>query len=263
MAKSTPKGMAASAIHTRELTKSYGNKMAVSSLDLTVKEGEVFGFLGPNGAGKTTTMKMLVGLIRQTSGKIEVLGARPTLEDPGFKRKIGYLPETVQLYEKLSGREHLDFVARLYQIPQKTRAERIGDLVSMFELDDCANRLIETYSKGQKQKLALAQTLIHDPELLLLDEPTSGLDPKASRLIKEILLDLKKDGTTIFLSTHLLDIVENLCQTVGVIYQGKMVACDDVKVLGKDSSALEERFIELTGGLNKEDIHRWRRRTRL
>jgi len=255
--------MGVPAIRTSKLTKAYGNKRAVSDLDLSVKKGEVFGFLGPNGAGKTTTMKMLVGLIRQTSGKIEVLGSPPTLEDPEFKRKIGYLPETVQLYEKLSGREHLDFVARLYQIPTKTRVERIDDLVLMFELDDCANRLIETYSKGQKQKLALAQTLIHDPELLLLDEPTSGLDPKASRLIKEILLDLKKDGTTIFLSTHLLDIVENLCQTVGIIYHGKLVACDDVKAFGKDSSDLEERFIELTGGLNKEDIHKWRRRTRL
>jgi ABC-2 type transport system ATP-binding protein len=254
--------MKAPPIQTKGLTKNYDKKAAVKDVDLEIKQGEVFGFLGPNGAGKTTTMKMLVGLIPQTSGSIRIFGHPPSLEKPAFKVKIGYLPESVHLYEKLSGVEHLEFVGRLYRVPQKKRHERIKDLTQLFNLEDCANRFVETYSKGQKQKLALAMTLIHDPDLLLLDEPTSGLDPKASKMIREIIISLREEKKTIFLSTHLLDVVEKVCTRAGIIYEGKLVAVDSVKNLAKRNGSLEDTFIGLTGGMDKGDIKKWRKRTR-
>jgi len=250
-------------ILTKGLTKTYGKTIAVKELDLEVKRGEVYGFLGPNGAGKTTTMKILVGLIPQTSGSIKVFGHSPSLESVSFKKRLGYLPEAVHLYDKLSGVEHLEFVGRLYKVKTSERESRIKNLVSLFDLDDCANRFVDTYSKGQKQKLALAMTLIHDPELLLLDEPTSGLDPRASKLIREIILILKEENKTIFLSTHLLDVVEKVCTRAGIIHQGKLVASDTVKNLAKREGNLEDSFIELTGGgLDKGGLKKWKKRTR-
>ena len=250
-------------IQTKGLTKKFGKKEAVNNLNLEISRGEVYGFLGPNGAGKTTTMKMLVGLIPQTSGSIKIFGHPPSLESVGFKKRVGYLPEAVHLYDKLSGVEHLEFVGRLYRVSAEKRHERSKDLVSLFDLSDCANRYVETYSKGQKQKLALAMTLIHDPELLLLDEPTSGLDPRASKLIREIILILKEENKTIFLSTHLLDVVEKVCTKAGIIYDGKMVASDTVKGLAKRKGNLEDTFIDLTGGgLDKGGLKKWKKRTR-
>ena len=145
----------------------------------------------------------------------------------------------------------------------KKRHKRSADLVSLFGLEDCANRYVETYSKGQKQKLALALTLMHDPELLLLDEPTSGLDPRASKLIREIILILKNENKTIFLSTHLLDVVEKVCSRAGIIHEGKLVASDTVKNLAKRKASLEDTFIDLTGGMDREDLKKWKKRTRL
>lgn len=255
--------MKALPIQTKGLTKVFGETSAVKDLDLEIPRGEVYGFLGPNGAGKTTTMRMLVGLIQQTSGTIRIFGHHPSLESVGFKRRIGYLPESVHLYEKLSGVEHLEFIGRLYRVKTSKRRKRMSDLVSLFGLEDCANRFVETYSKGQKQKLALALTLMHDPELLLLDEPTSGLDPRASKLIREIILILKQENKTIFLSTHLLDVVEKVCTRAGIIHEGRLVVSDTVKNLAKRKGSLEDTFIDLTGGMDREDLKKWKKRARL
>lgn len=255
--------MAQPAIQIKGLTKEFESKKAVDDLDLEIKRGDVFGFLGPNGAGKTTTMKMLVGLLQPTSGTVRIMGKSPSIESLSFKSRIGYLPENIHLYEKLNGLEHLDMMGKLFNLEDQIRKKRIEDIISLFDLKDCANRFTETYSKGQKQKLALGMTLIHDPEILILDEPTSGLDPKAARLIREIILQLKEEKTTIILSTHMLDVVVKVCETAGIIYNGRMVAKDTVKRLNSRKGSLEDTFIDLTGGMDRGDLKKWRSRKRL
>ena len=206
-------------IEARNLTRKFDDIVAVDNLDLTIKDGEVFGFIGPNGAGKTTTIRMLTCLISPTSGSITINGLDAT--DPKdallIRSKIGLLPEVPGLYETLSAYKNLDFFAALYEVPAEKRERRIKELLETLGIWNRRDDIVGKFSKGMKQKIAIARALVHEPEFLFLDEPTSGLDPEASLTVRNFLLDLKKGGRTIFINTHNLDDAERLCDTIGVM----------------------------------------------
>jgi len=238
------------AIEARGLTKRYGDTTAVEGLDLTVEAGSVFGFLGPNGAGKTTTMRMLTTLTKPTEGEATVAGA-DVRERAAVVSNIGYLPEEPPLFEEFTGREMLEYYAGLRDIDDPDA--RIDDLLSRFGLEDAADRRTDGYSKGMKQKTAIAAAILHRPDVLFLDEPTSGLDPRAARTVRETLADLAAADTTVFLSTHILPVVEELADTVGVLYDGSIVASGAPAELTARAEAggggtLEDVFLEVTGG---------------
>ncbi len=212
---------------------------AVEAVDLEVRRGQVYGLLGPNGSGKSTTIKMLLGLIRPTSGRIAILGKRP--DDVATKRFIGYLPEESYLYRFLSGRETLDYYGRLFRLDARARRERIDMLLNMVGLEAVQHRPVGEYSKGMQRRIGLAQSLINDPQLLILDEPTSGLDPVGARQIKDLISTLARRGKTVLLCSHLLADVEDLCDRVAIMYGGKIRAegtCDDL-LARQDSTVLE------------------------
>ncbi len=206
-------------IRTRGLSKQFGTLTAVEDLDLEVREGEVFGFLGPNGAGKTTTVRMLAGLISKSSGTAEVCGVEVgnRAEELKLRRQIGLLPENVGLYEGSSARENLTYFASLYGLERQAVQENIERLLRMLGLWEQRDRPVATFSKGMKQKVALARALVHDPALLLLDEPTANLDPEAAKTVRDFLLELKKERRTIFLNTHHLDEADRICDRVGIL----------------------------------------------
>ena len=210
-------------IQTRDLLKRFGEKIAVDQVTFQVSAGEVFGFLGPNGAGKTTTIKMIVGLLQPTSGSVEVAGF--DLQDQPLEAKAvcGYLPDTPNLYPKLSARELLRFVGDLYEIDPNQVERRSKELLKLFELTDAADDPIDTYSHGMQQKTALATALLHDPQVLVMDEPTVGLDPRSARMIKDILRQLAERGAAVFLSTHILEIAERMCDRIFMIHEGRKV----------------------------------------
>jgi ABC-2 type transport system ATP-binding protein len=211
-------------IYCENLTRTFGELTAVSNLNLQVGAGELFGFLGPNGAGKTTTIKMLIGLLRPTSGRC-LIGGFDVHEQPLKARALlGYVPDNPFLYEKLTGREFLDFMADLYSVVHADRAGRIEDLLRLFDLQNKGDDLIQGYSRGMRQKIALAGALIHDPKVIFLDEPTVGLDPKGARIMQEILRELCRRGTTVFISTHILGIAERLCDRVAIVNRGRLIA---------------------------------------
>jgi ABC-2 type transport system ATP-binding protein len=244
-------------ITTESITKKFGEKLAVDGVNLGIHGGEVFGFLGPNGAGKTTTIKMIVGLLQPTSGTAKVAGFDVQAEPLQAKAACGYVPDTPNLYAKLSGRELLRFVGDLYEIPRATVDERGAELLRLFDLSDAQDDLIDSYSHGMKQKTALAAALIHDPRVLVLDEPTVGLDPKSARLIKDMLRQLADRGSAVFLSTHILEIAERMCDRIGIINQGRLVAVgtmEELRALGKGERSLEDIFLELTGGAEVAEI---------
>ena len=210
---------------TDGLTRHFGDVVAVDHLTLEVRAGEVFGFLGHNGAGKTTTVRMLNGVLAPTSGTAQVLGLAPTEQGPALRRRTGVLTETPSLDERLTGRENLEIYATLYGVPRREIAARVGELMELFQLDDRADEKAADYSKGMKQRLALARALIHRPQLLFLDEPTSGLDPVATRLVHDMITHLSHDeDRTVFLCTHNLDEAQKLCDRVAVLEHGKLVA---------------------------------------
>jgi ABC-2 type transport system ATP-binding protein len=239
-------------IETSGLTKHYGSHLAVKGLTLSVRQGEVFGFLGPNGAGKTTTIRMLCGLLKPTSGVARVGGFDVVEEPVEVKKRIGYLAEEPFIYEKLTGREFLSFIADLYGMekgPAQLEADRLFEL---FDLTDKVGEIAENYSHGMRQKLALSGTLIHDPEVLFLDEPTNGMDPRSARIVKELLVKLAERGRTVFLSTHILEIAQHMCDRVGIINEGELIAVGSLEDLRKKAKAgeasLEDIFLDLTGG---------------
>ena len=244
-------------LSTRLLTKRYGSLTAVDELDLEVGAGELFGFLGPNGAGKTTTIKMLVGLLRPTSGMASVAGIDIVRESERAKARIGYVPDAAALYEKLSAREFLEFSGDLYRVEPSARNRRIDALLKFFDLQDRANDFLSSYSRGMRQKISLAAALLHDPQVLFLDEPTVGLDPLSARQMKDILQDFCQEGKTVFLSTHILEIAERMCTRLGIINHGKLVAIGSLdelrKMVGRDGQSLEQIFLELTGS-REEDV---------
>lgn len=246
------------AIETTALTKRYGSTIAVDQLDLSVPHGSVYGFLGPNGAGKTTTMRILTGLTTPTSGSATVAGISVTDRD-SLRPHIGYLPEEPPLYEQVTAYEQLEYVAGLRNLPEHQTRDRIDELFSRLDLspDDAATRIAE-YSKGMKQKVAYVQAILHDPDVAFLDEPTSGLDPRAARTIRELIEALTEGGTTVFLSTHILPVVEAVADTVGILYDGRLVAEDSPDNLTRraetgDARTLEEAFLELTSEDPAED----------
>lgn len=214
-------------IETRGLTRSFGNNRVVNGLDLSVREGEVFGFLGPNGAGKTTTVRMLACLIRPTEGEafIDGLSILDERDAMMIRKRIGLLTESPGLYDTLSAWRNLDFYARLYEVPEARRRERIEHYLRMMGLWDKRDEPVGGFSKGMKQKMAIARCLIHEPKVLFLDEPTSGLDPEASRIVREFILDLKSEGRTIFLCTHNLDEADRICDRIG-IFKGRLLGVD-------------------------------------
>ena len=244
-------------LSTRLLTKRYGSLTAVEDLDLEVLPGELFGFLGPNGAGKTTTIKMLVGLLRPTSGSARVAGIDIAAEPERAKAKIGYVPDAPTLYDKLSAREFLEYSVDLYHVEPRLRDRRIDALLKLFDLRERSNDFLSGYSRGMRQKVSLAAALLHDPQVLFLDEPTVGLDPQSARQMKDILQDFCKEGKTVFFSTHILEIAERMCTRLAIINRGRLVAMGSLQelrhIVGQDGQSLEQIFLELTGS-REEDV---------
>ncbi len=252
--------MNAPILQLSNLNKQFGTKYAVRNLNLAIPGGEIFGLLGPNGAGKTTTFKMIVGLLQATSGQVRVGGYDVQTQPLAAKQQIGFVPDTPLLYEKLTASEFLSFVADLYGVEKDRARRRATELLRMFDLGENADDLIDSFSHGMKQKTALAAALIHDPGLLILDEPTVGLDPKSARLIKDILRQLTGRGVTVILSTHILEIAERMCDRIGIISQGELIAVgtmNDLRGEGDGVEAqgsLEDIFLELTGGAEYAEI---------
>ncbi|HEV3436858.1 MAG TPA: ABC transporter ATP-binding protein [Gemmata sp.] len=244
-------------IDIRDITKLYGPKIAVQNLSLQVPTGELFAFLGPNGAGKTTTIKMLCGLLFPTSGTIRVGGFDLRNEGDAARALISYVPDQPFLYEKLTGREFLKFTADLYAMPQAKAEEKIEEVIGLFHLEEFVDDLTEHYSHGMRQRTVFAAALVHDPKLLIADEPTVGLDPKSIRELKTLLRRLAHGGMTIFLSTHTLDIAQELADRIGIIDRGQLLGCGTMKDLQKQASSdgnLEELFLKITEEVASEPV---------
>jgi ABC-2 type transport system ATP-binding protein len=235
------------AIQVRDLKKIYSGKAAVDGLTLTVPRGCFFGFLGPNGAGKTTTIKMLMGLAPATSGSIELLGLRMPERALDIKRQIGLVPDESLLFDHLTGGEFIEFVGRIYGLDRTVARERAGELMELFELADSRRKLINEYSKGMRKRVAMAAALIHRPQLFLMDEPFEGVDAVGARLMKDILLEQVRHGSTIFLTSHVLEVVERLCDRVAIINQGKLVLEGPMEELRGASETLEDAFVRAVG----------------
>jgi ABC-2 type transport system ATP-binding protein len=244
-------------IETQHLIKRFGQKAAVNDISFTVNAGEIFGFLGPNGAGKTTTIKMIVGLLQPSAGMVKVAGYDVQTQPLQAKAASGFVPDTPNLYPKLTGKELLRFVGDLYEVDAVQVGRRSEELLKLFDLDEAANDPIDSYSHGMQQKTALAAALIHDPKVLVLDEPTVGLDPRSARLIKDMLRQLAERGAAVFLSTHILEIAERMCDRIGIINKGELIAVgsmEELRSLGKGETSLEDIFLSLTGGTEYAEI---------
>lgn len=239
-------------IEINELTKTFGSVKAVDRLTLRVEPGEIFGFLGPNGAGKTTTVKILSGIMRPTSGSVAVAGLDVAAEPLAAKRAMAYIPDEPFVYPRLTGWEFLRFIGDIYTVPYAEQKKRIPELLEMFELADFSGELLESYSHGMKQKLLIASVLLRRPRVVLFDEPTVGLDPKSIRRFKDLLAGIAAGGTSVFMCTHILDMAEKLCHTVGIIYRGRLIARGTVAEVKRMTSgaagprSLEDVFLELT-----------------
>lgn len=236
-------------IELHDVSKTYGSKMAVQDLNLRVEAGEIFAFLGPNGAGKTTTIKLLCGLLFPTTGSVRIGGYDLEREGDRARQLISYVPDQPYLYEKLTGREFLQFIADMYQMPREHSRQRMEDLIQTFSLGDFVDDLTERYSHGMKQRTVFAAALLHEPKLLIVDEPTVGLDPKNVRLLKDLLHREAARGTTVFLSTHSLDIAQELAGRIGIVEHGRLISCGTLEELRHQaalSGSLEEVFLKLT-----------------
>ncbi|HEO72057.1 MAG TPA: ABC transporter ATP-binding protein [Candidatus Hydrogenedentes bacterium] len=236
-------------IQTDKLTKTFGPKVAVAALDLHVSACEFFCFLGPNGAGKTTTIKMLTGLLHPTAGRA-IVGGFDVQEQPvEAKRLIGYIPDSPFLYEKLTGREFMRFVAGLYRMPDDEAQAKAEPLLELFGIRHVGDQLIEDYSHGMRQKLSFASCFLHDPKIVIVDEPWVGLDPKNIRFVKDFLREKTREGIAVFMSTHTLSIAEEVADRVGIINNGKLLqlgSVADIRALAKNPGSLEDVFLELT-----------------
>ncbi|ACZ39749.1 ABC transporter ATP-binding protein [Sphaerobacter thermophilus] len=246
------------AIRAVGLTKRYGDFTAVDRLDLVVQPGELFGFLGPNGSGKTTTIKMLTGLLEPNEGTAEVAGFDVWREPLAAKARFAYVPDEPNLFPKLTGREFLRFIGSVFRVPADVFERRSRDLLTLFDLTDSIDDRIETYSHGMRQKLAICAALVHDPEVIFLDEPTVGLDPRSARTLKTLLRRVCDSGATVFLTTHILEIAQQMCDRVGIIQQGKLIALGTLEELrergGHAGASLEDIFLELTGGAESAEL---------
>ena len=227
-------------IETDGLTKKYGSQIAVNDLALQIREGEVFGFLGPNGAGKTTTLLMFLGLTEPTSGKVRVCGFDPTREPLRIKEKVGFLPENVGFYDDMDAKENLRYVARLNRIPDEVSKKRIDELLEVVGLFEEAGKKAGLYSKGMRQRLGIAEVLIKEPKLVFLDEPTIGLDPDGTNRMLDLVQSLSRQkNITVFLSSHLLDQVQRICDRVGIMIKGRLVAAGPIKELARDKLGID------------------------
>jgi ABC-2 type transport system ATP-binding protein len=238
------------------LHKRYGERVAVQGVSLSVAPGEIFGFLGPNGAGKTTTIKMLIGLLRPTEGAARIGGFDVQREPLRAKALLGYVPDQPYLPDKLTPREFLQFMAGLYRLDEAAAARRGEDLLRLFDLEARGDDLVGGFSHGMRQKVALSGALLHNPRAFFLDEPTVGLDPRSARLIKDILREVAGRGTAVFMSTHILEIAERMCDRVGIIANGRIVAVGTLDELraGAQAASLEDIFLSLTGGAEEAAV---------
>lgn len=236
-------------LEIKNLTKKFGDKVAVDNIDLSVKSGEIYGFLGPNGAGKTTTIKMIVGMLMPDGGSISVDGIDAINDDVEAKRQIAYVPDSPEIYDIMTGRQYLNFIADVFELSNEERNKQIDRYAEVFEMKDNLDVMIAGYSHGMKQKIVIMGALIHSPKLLILDEPMVGLDAKSSFRLKEIMRALADEGRTVFFSTHVMEVAENLCDRIGIINKGKIIAVgtlDEIKAAAKDTGSLEKIFLELT-----------------
>jgi ABC-2 type transport system ATP-binding protein len=244
------------AISTHALTRKFGDFCAVKGVDIQVESGTVYGFLGPNGAGKSTTIKMLTGILTPTTGRVSVLGLDPwnPAEALDIKRRIGVVPEGLALFDNLTAREYLTFVGRMFLLSKETIRQRTEDLLAILNLEDVEKKLTVEYSHGMKKKLALAGALLPNPDLLFLDEPFEGVDAVTSRTIRELLIQYASRGSTVFVTSHVLEIVERICTHVGIIAKGQLVEQTSLAEL-RNGSSLEQRFLEKVGKPESDNQH--------
>jgi ABC-2 type transport system ATP-binding protein len=239
------------AVELKGVTKRYNEIVAVNNLNLTIEQGEIFGLLGPNGSGKSTTLKMLLGLVQPEEGGVTVLGLDAKTNAVAVKQQVGYAPEVPHLYEFLTGIEFLDFIGDIYGMQTDEKCSRITDYLKALQLEGREGDMISSYSEGMKQKIALISAFLHKPRLLILDEPLNALDPRSARIVKDFLQQLKRQGVTTIMSTHILEIAQAVCDRIGIMYQGKLLALGNMEELRKTaalpSSGLEDVFLKLTG----------------
>ena len=243
-------------LEARHLTRTFGDFTAVDDATFSLNAGEIDGFLGPNGAGKTTTIKMLTGLLGPTSGEARIAGYDINVDPLAAKTRLGYVPDTPNLYGKLKAGEYLRFVGQLYKVPAARVEERMRPMLDMFDLTDVAGNYLDTFSHGMQQKVAIIGAFLHDPQIVFMDEPTVGLDPRSARLIKDLMIRNRDQGRTIFFSTHILEIAQTMCDRVIIINKGRIVADAAVKELRgmRGDQSLEDIFLELTGGRDVDDM---------
>ena len=237
-------------IAIKNLTKRYGDVVAVNDLNIHITQGEIFGFIGPNGAGKTTTIKMVGGILVPTAGDIRICDIAMSENPEAAKQKIGFIPDRPYLYEKLTGMEFLKFIADLYRMDTRHFLRKAHEKLELFALSDWSEELIESYSHGMKQRLIMASALLHEPEVIIVDEPMVGLDPRGIKLVKDLFKHLSENGTTVFISTHTLQVAEDMCHRVGIINKGTLIAVDSPEKLKQDlqtaDADLEDVFLKLT-----------------
>jgi ABC-2 type transport system ATP-binding protein len=235
------------AISIHDLRKVYDSKAAVDGLTLEVPRGSFFGFLGPNGAGKSTTIRMLTGLAPATAGTIHILGYEMPAQELEIKKRIGLVPDESLLFDRLTGPEYLEFVGRMYALERPLAKERARELLDLFELAGEPRKMIAEYSKGMRKRVAMAASLIHRPELFLMDEPFEGVDAVGARLMKNILQDQVRHGATVFLTTHVLEVVERLCDHVAIIREGRIIKQGPLAEMRDAGESLEEAFVRIVG----------------
>src|SRR5256885_5234170 len=236
-------------IELKSLTKKYGSFTAVDSIDLSVPDGELFGFLGPNGAGKTTTLRMIAGILQPTAGTIHLAGIDLSKDPIAAKSKLGFIPDRPFIYEKLTGAEFLRFVAGLYNQEGAQIEHRARELLALFDLEEWRDELVESYSHGMRQKLIISSAFVHRPEVIVVDEPMVGLDPKAARILKDLFKEYTRRDHTIMMSTHTLEVAETMCDRIAIIQQGKIRAAgtiNDLRMQATGGGGLEEIFLQLT-----------------
>ena len=245
-------------IRLTNLTKRYGSFTAVDGIDLEVPSGELFGFLGPNGAGKTTTLRMIAGILKPTSGVVEIGGDDLERKPRKAKTRMGFIPDRPFVYDKLTGAEFLRFVAALYGQEGPVIERHMDELLKLFDLAPWKDELTESYSHGMRQKLIISSALLHRPEVIVVDEPMVGLDPKSARLLKDLFKEFTQRGGTILMSTHTLEVAEDMCDRIGIIQGGKIVACGTMAELRHQFAAgdasLEDLFLRLTGGVSELEL---------